>query len=362
VRSSKLGNVQALRAVAALMVVGDHIPREEHKLFPHGLVSGFGAAGATGVDMFFVISGFIMATTTWNSFGKPGASGSFLLRRILRIYPVWIVVVLFTATLNHISPSTLHADDPSLGHILMSLTLIPQNIMPLPQGGWSLQYEMFFYLVFAIALFFSRDKLGIILACWFVATLGLQWLGVATGWLAPSFAGSPLCFEFMAGVIVAWLARTGRIWKPELFLGVGIIGVICLAIYSSRYDGFGSLELTWFRTAAVGPFMVAIVYGAVCLEARGKFAPRPLVALGDASYTMYLWHGYCIGAFVLVYRHLHLHGTLGDIVFLLGCYPAAIAGSVLLYNLIEKPILRALQGLGKVAPDRNIIAPAATPP
>ena len=359
VSGHKLGNVQALRAVAALMVVGDHVPREEHKLFGHGLVSGVGAAGALGVDMFFVISGFIMATTTWKTSGKPGAPRDFLLRRILRIYPLWCVVVVFTVAVNHFWPAALHVDDPSLGHIAASFLLLPQRMMPVLGVGWSLEFEMFFYLVFALALFFSRDRLPLALGVWVLATLALQWIGATTDWLLPSFAGNPLCFEFMAGVVVAGLIRAGRIWKPELFLGIGILGVVALAIYASRYDGFGTLALTWFRTAAVGPFMVAIVYGAVGLEARdGRLAPRALTALGDASYSLYLWHGYLIGALVVVFRHFHPAGTWADLAFIVGSYAVVVAGSVVLYRLVERPLLQALQGLGRAAPEHTIIAPS----
>lgn len=355
----KLDNLQALRALAALMVVTDHVPRQEAKLFAHGLLAGVGAAGALGVDLFFVISGFIMTTTTWDAFAKRGASRDFLIRRILRVYPMWIVAVLFTLLVHRLSPAALHVDDPRLANAIPSLLLLPHGEPPVMFLGWSLEYEMFFYVVFALALCSTRARFPLAIAAWIVATLAFQAAGAVSGAWPLEFLGSPLCFEFLAGVGVAALVRTGRVGGAEAVLAIGVVGLLAVAAYSTRFEGFPGLRLAWFRTIASGPCMAAIVYGAVALETRGRFiAARPLIRLGDASYSMYLWHEYFVGALVVLTERLHPHGTTADLAFVVGAYAVTIVGSLVVYRAIERPLLRSLRRLGPLAPDRTVISGA----
>jgi peptidoglycan/LPS O-acetylase OafA/YrhL len=353
---AKLRNVQALRAIAALLVVGNHLPRDEGKLFGGGLLAGTGAAGATGVDLFFILSGFIMLVTTWNVFGQPGAARDFLIRRVLRIYPLWILVTLFALALNHVAPSALHLENNSPLDAVWSLLLIPHGVDPIVVVGWSLQFEMYFYLVFSAALLLVRDRLKLAIGLWIAVTLALQIAGALGGvwWLR--FFGDPLAFEFMAGIGIGVLVMNRRYIRPEIFLAIGIVGAVVAIAYSARFSGFPTLPLAWFRVTCVGTFMAAIVYGAVALEARdGRIAPRWLVSLGDASYSMYLWHGYLLGALVIAFERLHPNGTLADLTFIAVAYIVVAAGSIAIYRLVEKPILKAFQRLGRMAPERTVV-------
>jgi peptidoglycan/LPS O-acetylase OafA/YrhL len=343
----KLKSIQALRSIASLMVVGDHLPRVEGKLFHDGLMSKFGAAGAIGVDLFFVISGFIMIVTTWDAFATNGASGRFLERRVLRIYPPYWVAFLAFLCVSAIAPHLQRAGPLNAWTVVTSLLLIPHESGPIMFVAWSLAYEMYFYLVFASALRFPRDRLRTFIATWIVATLVLNVVSFYVHNVVLSFVGNPLTFEFIAGVGIGVLVHERRVFAPRAILICGVLLTIAVAVYSSRFDGFGTYSLDWYRVVAATPGMAMIVYGAVTLEEQTRLSvASALVRMGDASYTTYLWHGMLLGTFTAAVAHFRPHGTIADAAFLLGGYAVVIVGSQIIYRIVEAPLVRLLQRAG----------------
>ncbi len=338
----KLKSIQCLRAVAALVVVFDHVPRLEVRFFPHGFLHGFGAAGAIGVDLFFVISGFIMITTTWKDFGAAGAPVSFLFRRFARIYPAyWIALTVFLA-LGSAFPTAQHMGPRTIATVTTSALLIPGTTPPLLFVAWSLEFECFFYLLFALALRFPVRRLPLLVGLWCVATLLLNVVSRSTTIGIIAFLGSPLFFEFMGGCFVGYLCLSHRVVVPRAVLALGVVAGIGVAIYSSQFDGFGTYGLDWFRTLAAGPAMMLVVYGCASLEAQNRLAPPQwMVRLGDASYAMYLWHGMLLGAYTVVFAHLHIRNSFADVLFLAGALVVVIVGSLTIYRFIEQPVTGA---------------------
>src|SRR5689334_16532037 len=149
-----LGSIQWLRGIAALMVVAFHT--NTLALHPSARMD-FLAIGETGVDLFFVISGFIMTITTVDK----RAPGEFLRRRIIRVVPLYWMITLSYAALAVMAPTLFRSASPDFLHTLGSLAFVPQfhplfpsAIWPVVIPGWSLNYEMFFYGIFALALLF----------------------------------------------------------------------------------------------------------------------------------------------------------------------------------------------------------------
>ncbi len=356
----KMRSIQALRAIAALLVVGAHFPRLEAKLFPNGFMHGFGTGGAIGVDLFFVISGFIMITTTWDGFGKSGAAGSFLTRRFLRIYPAYWVAFFTFVTIGVVFPAALFLGPVNAASVVTSIFLIPHAGGPLMFVAWSLEFEVYFYIVFALALHFTKARLPFSLGIWCGLTLILNAAAYFVDNQFISFAGSPLALEFMAGVIVGYLIIHKHIVAPRLALVAGVAAAAAVAIYSARWDGFGTMELAWFRVLAAGPAMVLIVYGAVSLEELGHVqAPRFAVALGDASYTMYLWHGMLLGAYTAVWSHLHLRGWIGDALYIFGGASLIVVGSLSIYRFVEAPLTAGAKHVFRAARNFRRVAVSA---
>jgi exopolysaccharide production protein ExoZ len=285
-------NVQALRAAAALLVVGVHVGNangfEARYLSPTPVLTHvLGTAGWYGVDLFFVISGFIMTVTTWSLFGSAKNGLTFLLRRITRIYPpYWIALVpILFVYLLHPGMVDSHSSVPP--DLVSSFLLLPQNQAPLLLVSWTLVFEMAFYLVFALALSIPRRWLPVLLVAWtlVIAVAATHWSANPNPYLR--FLGNPLPIEFFFGIGAGALVMRGILKRPAATIVCGTVLVLTLMTLDTIQSG---IDLTLWGRALVGGFgFASILYGVVVLEkARGVIFPAWLDALGDASYAMYL--------------------------------------------------------------------------
>jgi exopolysaccharide production protein ExoZ len=307
----KLRSIQVLRGIAASAVVVHHAYRS---VDPNSFVR----VGAAGVDLFFVISGFIMATI-----GLGRSPGAFIADRLWRIFPLWLIAV---------SPWFLlgHPDRPTT---LASLTLWPiwhgQFYSPALLLGWTLCFEMLFYWAFTLGLATrALVPLGLFFACLII--------GPRNDLLA--YLGSPLILEFLAGVGIALL-------RPSRYGGALILaGLLWFAAapqtYYNELIGAGA----YLRLVAWGVPAALIVYGARALEPR--FAGRtlaPLVMLGDASYSIYLFHFIPVE---ILGRHW------------LPAIAAGIGTGLTAHWLVERPIMALRPLLRRYAGLRAIVSAA----
>jgi exopolysaccharide production protein ExoZ len=265
----QLRSIQVLRAIAALAVVFFHLSPSAWTL------------GAAGVDLFFVISGCIMGTV-----GLKDDPGRFMAKRVIRIVPLYWAVT-FAMCAASLVPGLFATFSFDLPRLLTSLFFIPfedpqGKILPLVVVGWTLNYEMFFYLLFALGLRLGRPVM-----------LPLAIIGglTAAGWiLEPQgtlsrFYTSTLLVEFAFGLLIsrAVFFRSGLLGGA-----LALAGFACLLSW-----GLGSDTPDW-RVLYWGVPAAAIVAGFVAIERAGAFpalALRPLEKLGDASYSLYLTHG-----------------------------------------------------------------------
>ena len=258
--------------------------------------------GAAGVDLFFVISGFIMATCT-----GARSPAQFLTDRAWRIYPLWLIAVAPWIVMN----------PESLLVVVRSITLWPvygnQFLNPALGVGWTLSLELLFYVGFGLALA-TRLTVPLILFC--VCLI----LGLTTDQVLFWYLGSPLALEFLLGVVVARIPARRLAGVAALVLG--IVGfAVFPAVYYNQAFGAGAI----FRVLAWGIPSALLLYGAWSLEEY--FADRTFdipVLVGSASYSIYLFH------------QLVLKGSHGMTGFIL----SGVAG-VLIYLSLERCIMRA---------------------
>ena len=137
-------NVQGLRALAALLVLGLHVNVLEIRFTGNPFLNAFSPIGNWGVDLFFVISGFVMITSTWNDFGTPAISWRFFLRRLTRIYPPYLVILFPIALLYIVAPTMVNDAQAIKPNVIASFLMLPQAGFGLLVVGWTLVYEMFF--------------------------------------------------------------------------------------------------------------------------------------------------------------------------------------------------------------------------
>jgi exopolysaccharide production protein ExoZ len=357
-RSHTLRGIQALRGIAALMVVVHHstFVWVEHFL---GYVWWNGAAG---VDIFFIISGLVMSLTADGKESGVGAAGKFLERRVIRIVPLYWILSLATLCkvyiLAHHSSLQNHAHHAGLttSFVVRSFLLIPPTggQHPLLGQGWTLSYEMFFYLLFALCLALGRrvdTTLPFILI-----PLGLGGFFQSSSWSALLTLVSPLLLEFLAGLWVGSAMRKGvnfdRVWLM-------VFGVLCLPILWTT-PSLGGEELRVFRSGIPAFF---IVLGAVAAEARfSSWWPKWLLLIGDSSYSLYLTHSLTLLVMEALLIRTRLFTTslpawLIETMFLLICSLVCIVVGVGTYYGLEKKLIVAFRHL---LPDRKhkIIAEA----
>lgn len=322
-------SIQYLRAVAALTVVWVHA----RYVIP-GIAEQLGTPyfGGSGVDLFFVISGFIMVVTTAKDDLTPQ---KFFMLRVIRVVPLY-----WLATLALVACKAGGGWDPYPPiAIAKSLLFIPfswledgKGLWPILANGWTLNYEMFFYALFALSLAAPRRvrllALGLTLGS--LVVIG-RVFGPFTSPLA-SFYSSPLLLEFVAGMILAhgWL-RDG--WRSGLPLSLFLIvfGFYCMGSPHSRSMVMG------------GAFLV--VSG--CLNPRiCAIQNRPLLELGNASYSIYLVHQFVLEALVWSWTRMFPRITWVSSAFFLALalMLCAIVGC-LCYRFIEQPMTSRLRKL-----------------
>jgi exopolysaccharide production protein ExoZ len=337
--------VQALRGIAACAVVACHMTPFETKYLSGPAVTPAACQyGMAGVDLYFVLSGFIITTMCLGRFQRHGEAGRFLTRRFLRIYPtywVWCAAVLVVFA--------LHPDLVNSGHgrpdVMRSILLLPQQNLPLLLVAWTLVYEVFFYLVFAAALRWLREAdLPWALLFWAAFVIAGQRLLLptqATPWL--NLVVSPLLLEFILGCVVAlYVVRCSRMMGIAcLLLGIGgfAAGTLMLAAQGAPFP-FG-----WGRVLIYGTASAAVIAGIVALERHDwRWVPRPLSRLGDASYSLYLSHVPVIAMIgVVVRRVLPATPPVMHVAVIAGTFGVALAAGVLSFHLIEVPLLRIVR-------------------
>lgn len=364
----KLDSVQVLRGLAALLVVLFHCaavqklgidPSREAEI---ALLSGFWDRGYAGVDLFFVISGFIMVYVTRHKRFEAKDVGGFLYNRITRIYPLWwvfasIMAMYFFVIYGQFVPPDRSHVGTGFEYYIKSLFLIPQAEVPILGVGWTLIHEVYFYIIFALFLFFDPRKLPVFLLLWLGVILlcnmmGLNRTGSQEYW--PVIL-SWLTLEFIAGAFVALLITQGIFKFEKLALGLGG-ALLCLAML---YYTDTSFTLTnWGRVAVYTFPFVFLTYGLVVYEKKNTINfPKFLILLGDWSYSLYLSH-YLVfltikrlmeSSEAILPRNLHFQaeGWIDNLIFTVISLIATIIFSALCYKFIESPLLRISRRLKK---------------
>lgn len=373
----KLHSIQALRGVAVLLVFLYHVSSmESARLAASGsaetpLVAGIWTNGYAGVDLFFVISGFIMVFVTGRVSPSAKTSGAFLFARVARIYPLWWVFAALSAVgfmLTTGAPTNaerLAASGVSEGqHIVSSLLLLPHPVYPILSVGWTLVHEIYFYIIFAALLLMPQRYLPSLLAVWALIVAAGAYAGltgpIATNVLALVF--HPMTLEFILGAFVGLLVVNGRRWRPGLMALAGTVWMIAALTLQGDNDAimFGWGRVMWFAMPCA-----LLVYGFSSLDVAGRIKlPSALVDLGDWSYAFYLSHMLTLKALEalapiaadaldasgvnapLLTSTLRLGspGLADNLFFFIAGLMLAIIVSWIAYRFIEKPLLR---GLGK---------------
>lgn len=327
-------NVQYLRGIAAMMVVLFHVTDSSGRLGDTLALPNFGI-GQAGVDLFFVISGFIMWVTTCQ---RSDTAVEFFLKRLERIAPLYWILTLALTGVAIVAPSLLHSTKFDFNHFVGSMFFFPVlhptlgNYNPVLFVGWTLNYEMAFYLLFALTLFLPLKARPEVLLSALVLVVIAGHAFEPSG--ATAFFTQPIILEFGFGIVVGVVYMSSTTLKRPFALALLVCGAVALALlgegdHSPMVDGLAA---------------ATIVFGAVMFEKRGSplFRSRPLLTLGNASYSIYLTHVLVLPICQIAWKAVGLPVTGAWVV---GLYVVALTAvcalaGTLTYFVVERPLLR----------------------
>ncbi len=357
-----LGYVQALRGVAALSVVLWHASRF---LSPYGSGLGtrlFGAGGVMGVDLFFIISGFIIVHTTRNCDGTSAYGWNFLVKRFARIWPLYIFWTCAYVAIRGNFLSLWSAPSGKL-RLLQSLTFIPFSNggshydYPALSIGWTINYEVYFYLVWGLGLFMGRAR-WIILGAWFCFTLLVVPRGQAsipltlaqTSYeLLPVYLNivcDPIVWLFVAGALVGLIAQKGLLLSNRSYANLAIAAGVGLVVWQ-YCSGFRIGHGIALWGLSLIPFFLILT---LTIGASNRKIFPPLVYLGDISYSLYLVHPLVQEELELLFVKVGLQRWATGWPFLILTTLASIGLATLSYKFLERRLSNQLRDALKVQP------------
>ncbi|EBS6313052.1 acyltransferase [Salmonella enterica subsp. enterica serovar Millesi] len=364
--NTKIYSIQALRGIAALMVALGHL-----NVFLNGVYSQSNLGdllffnGAIGVDIFFVISGFIIALATEKK--ESFVCVKFIIKRFFRLYPVYLFSFLvFSLVVTHIfllgkESIPLWFNFDNIVKSLFFLQLRPDDNAPfygysLIITAWTLSYEIYFYLIFCIAMAISHKYRAIISAIAIVAisliiqkiytghfTIDAYAVPGINGRESLTIAANPISFDFILGLIAFYIFKASK----NVQYGIGVkalasvgfvFGVLCWNsgfMFGHGLSKFGGIAFIFF---------MSVVFGELAFKFK---IPKSLVFLGDISYSVYIIHIVVIFAYREFGKFIPFIPQQNGFSLFVFLVSVSILLSYAMYRFIEKPSIKLSHAICK---------------
>ncbi|MBD2577603.1 acyltransferase [Oscillatoria sp. FACHB-1406] len=356
----QLNLLQAFRGVAALLVILFHIDQLSNETLKQPFLFDFFKFGSAGVDYFLVLSGFVAIYAHWHELGHRSFENfkTFLLKRCIRIYPVYWIISLIVVAFFVLIPGFAKAGDLTPEFLFKSFILFPQTESPLLNVGWTLILIVFFYLVFSLVYLLPTGL--------YLGLVALLLIGSSTQFFSAlsvtnerpilQLLTNALNLEFAFGSLAAWLVLKNNLPQRKAIFWVGSVLLLTFGIlHASKLilqsegavDPISIFGITFLinRVLVFGIPCFLIVLGAASIDLNeGRQIPKFINYLGDASYSLYLMHSPIVSAMTKIAVKLGLNGsvlqsTLVNFVIL----AVAIAVSCLFYSFVEQPVVEFLR-------------------
>jgi len=332
---AKLGGVEAGRGVAATLVVLYHAALHVERNVGGTVLWGLPHFGQSGVDFFFVLSGFIISFVHRGDLGQPARLGKYAQRRFTRVLPFYWLVLGYCLLVLWV----FHRQRfPGAWELVSNVLLLPQSKDQIVGGAWTLVYELLFYTLFATAI--CSRRLGTALfAAWAVLIVARFTLpSLPMNAVLLSALSSAFCLEFFLGIGCAYLLSRHRIPYTGVLLVMGIVafGAAGACEVGGALYGFGSLARVVY-----GSCSVLIILALVERERSGLLRlPRLMASIGQASYSVYLVHLIAIGlTFKTVVTFIHPAAAWSAALWLVLCV-VGVCGGVVASVWLEQPVIR----------------------
>ncbi len=330
-QTTELKTLQILRAIAATSVVYFHTHTNFRSTF-----------GTFGVDIFFVISGFVMAMVVTTGVTPL----KFAYSRLSRIIPLYWIFTSMLLVLASIKPELLNSTTANFSNYLKSIFFIPYfkengELYPMLSVGWTLNYEIFFYACIWLSIVISR-KMYVWITCVLMGSAYLILGKYLENQVTNAFFGNEVLFEFLFGIFTYKIYKYQPVKSSFKFslMAVGLLSYCFMAI--AEVYGFDVS-----RTIIYGIPSVLVVYSIVQLEQTIIKLPKPMiqtfVMIGNASYATYLSHFYVVDGCKKIlsakYNIIDSDSLTGAFIMM----SIALLFGQMIYMLIDKPLTRFLK-------------------
>jgi exopolysaccharide production protein ExoZ len=338
-------SIQWLRGIAVLGVLFFHLSAAEKKYCTGTRLIPSGADyGQCGVDLFFLISGFIIVSSTRKIQSSPASKLKFLWNRFTRIYPYYWVFFAIAFVLYKTKPSWINSSLKSPPDFISSFFLLPSASLPIVMVAWSLILEIWFYLVFSLLLGLRTRALIISFALWgalcFAYNLGFANSSISSPLL--DVIGSPFTIEFITGGAIAIYCINANSESRSLTTRLFVLFATIIAGYILT-QAFNPLQSPGglYRTVFFSVFLGSILLQSILIDKFSKPINMPYLKLvGDASYSIYLSHVLSISAIGRIYLAAPIpKASSSNAIALILMSTSALSLGILLHHFVEKPII-----------------------
>lgn len=332
---NKLQSIQALRGVAVILVIFFHMLSSQRKFdFEFQIIPHFLQIGFIGVDIFFIISGFILTVITKDYFGDRSKFFKFAYFRFTRIYPLYWLYTILLLPVFFLKPELITQQVD----LLSSFLLLPSDKMPLVLVGWTLVYEVYFYFVFAFFILFGKQNRIFRYAFYWFSFIVIGSLILDQKTMLLHFITNPWGIEFIFGMIVGqyYLTSNSKIPYAPIGIFLALIGFLSIVYYK---DGiFLDIE-GWARIPTYGLSALLLVFFTIQIEKQGYVFNKFLIRLGDASYSIYLSHLFVINLIGKLFTIFSPHTFLMEFLTVALMFIVSLLAGFFSYRFFETPII-----------------------
>ncbi|MEO5999791.1 MAG: acyltransferase [Chitinophagaceae bacterium] len=337
-----------LRGIASILVVLFHMTFNFSETFNHSFLFNVFNFGSSGVDIFFVLSGFIIAYANRDFVAQPTKTTTFLKRRFIRIYPIyWIIISVFLLIQLALPLYYKSHFELSAFNFLSTYLLLPDHAM-INGVSWSLTNELFFYLLFTLAILIPVKKYSLyLLLAYFVLLLVvlLAGLDLAEGNAYTGLLFFPMNIEFLLGVFIVLIVdKINKRWIwPLLVTGTCLFLAGAYIFDHGIHNTNTHLSYILNRVVLFGFPSFLVILALVKMELNDTIRVKKIfLYLGDASYSIYLIHLPLVVAFYKVVAKLGIQNKI--LLLLLNglLFSAVCFIGIIIYLKIEKPLIKKL--------------------
>lgn len=339
----KLNNIQALRGIAVLLVVIYHtMPILLKYNLNFGAIPNSFSFGYVGVDIFFVISGFIMVMISKDSFGNRNVWRihqfyKFIYFRFTRIYPLYWLYSILLLPIFFIKPEWVNSSQDHVD-LISSFLLFPSDVLPLLLVGWTLNHEIYFYIIFGLfILFINKNDLFKYSLIWFCFVLFTNIIYKENSPLIKLII-NPLTIEFIFGILIGiyFIKYNHRLAFAKTFLFLSFFSLFILAYYHNILPALGG---NWHRVVVGGIPASLIVFFSIEVEKQGLILNQLLIKIGDASYSIYLSHILVLNTVAKISSLFLIKNYIFELAMATGMLIITVLYGLISYKYIEIPII-----------------------